>query len=171
MTAPADTHSPFLAGDDPDLLALAMGRDKPGLPPLIIGGVDDMQDVPIGETEPLAGQATVPGPVVVKEGSAEKQREERCLPHARPGSEGSSAADLPGHCHLHTLTDLNPNFGDASCRGEQHHAATSNPPATSGLSASPKACNAGMSAGPKQLALDLSCKTHTNHRRSEGGCG
>lgn len=26
-----------------------------------------MQDVPIGETESLAGQATVPGPVVVKE--------------------------------------------------------------------------------------------------------
>lgn len=62
----ADGHSPFLAGDDPDLLALAVGRDKPGLPPLIIGGIDDMQDVPVGETEPLAGQATVPGPVVVK---------------------------------------------------------------------------------------------------------
>jgi len=80
VTAPADGRSPFLAGDDPDLLTLAVGRDKPSLPPLIIGGVDDVQDVPVGEAEPLAGQATVPGPVVVKQGSAEEQREERCLP-------------------------------------------------------------------------------------------
>lgn len=76
MTAAADGHSPLLAGDDPDLLALAMGCDKPGLPPLIIRGIDDVQDVPVGEAEPLAGQATVPGPVIVKEGSAEGQREE-----------------------------------------------------------------------------------------------
>lgn len=77
MTAPADGHSPFLAGDDSDLLALAMRRDKPGLPPLIVRGIDDVQDVPIGEAEALAGQATVPGPVIVKQGSAGEQEEER----------------------------------------------------------------------------------------------
>lgn len=66
--------SPLLAGDDPDLLALAVGCDKPGLPPLIIRGIDDVQDIPVGETEPLAGQAAVPGPVIVKQGSVEEQR-------------------------------------------------------------------------------------------------
>lgn len=79
VTAPAVRHSPFLAGDDPNLLALAVGRDKPSLPPLIVRGIDDMQDVPIGEAEPLAGQATVSSPVIVKKGSVEEQREERCL--------------------------------------------------------------------------------------------
>ena len=47
-----------------------MGRDQPRLPPLVIGGVDDMQDVAIGEAQALAGQTAVPGPVIVKQGSA-----------------------------------------------------------------------------------------------------
>lgn len=79
VTAPAVRHSPLLAGDDPNLLTLAVGRDKPRLPPLIVRGIDDMQDVPIGEAEPLAGQATVSSPIVVKQGSVEEQREERCF--------------------------------------------------------------------------------------------
>jgi len=57
---------PFLAWYDPNLLTLPMGCNQPCLPPLIIGGIDDMQDVPIGETQALAREATVPGPVVVK---------------------------------------------------------------------------------------------------------
>lgn len=53
--APADGHSPLLAGDDSYLLALTVRCHKPSLPPLIIRGIDDMQDVPIGEAEPLTG--------------------------------------------------------------------------------------------------------------------
>ena len=61
---------PFLAGNDPDLVALAMWRDEPRLPPLIIGGVDDVEDVPVREAQALAGQTAVPGSVVVKQSSA-----------------------------------------------------------------------------------------------------
>lgn len=57
---------PFLAWYDPNLLTLPMGCNQPCLPPLIIGGIDDMQDVPIGKTQTLAREATVPGPVIVK---------------------------------------------------------------------------------------------------------
>lgn len=74
VTAPTAGHSPLLAGDDPDLLALAMGCHEPGLPPLIVRGIDDVQDVPVGEAEALAGQATVPGPVIVKQSSVKEQR-------------------------------------------------------------------------------------------------
>lgn len=62
---------PLFAGDDPDLLALAMWSNEPCLPPLIIGGIDDMQDVSVQKAETLAGQATVPSPVVIKQSPAE----------------------------------------------------------------------------------------------------
>ena len=62
---------PFLAGNDPDLVALAVWRDEPRLPPLIIRGVDDVKDVPVREAQTLAGQTAVPGAVIVKQGSAE----------------------------------------------------------------------------------------------------
>lgn len=68
---------PLLAGNDPDLLALAVGRDQSGLPPLIIGGVDDVQDVPVGEAQALAGQAAVPGAVVVKQSPTWTHRQDR----------------------------------------------------------------------------------------------
>lgn len=58
---------PFLAWYDPDLLTLPVGCNQPCLPPLVIGGVDDMQDVSVRKTQTLAGQTTVPGSVIVKE--------------------------------------------------------------------------------------------------------
>lgn len=66
---------PFLAWNDPDLLALSVGCDQTRLPPLVIGGVDDMQDVPIREAQALAGQTAVSGPVVVKQSSTHTHRE------------------------------------------------------------------------------------------------
>lgn len=68
---------PLLAGDDPDLLALAVWRDQPGLPPLVVRGVDDVQDVPVGEAQALAGQAAVPRPVIVEQSSAKSQTQRR----------------------------------------------------------------------------------------------
>lgn len=65
---------PFLAWYDPNLLTLPMGCNQPCLPPLIIGGIDDMKDVPIGETQALAREATVPGPVVVKKSPGKTKR-------------------------------------------------------------------------------------------------
>lgn len=44
-----------------------MWGDPAGLPPLIIGGVDDMEDVPILEAEPLAGEAAVLCLLIVKQ--------------------------------------------------------------------------------------------------------
>lgn len=61
---------PFLAGDDANLLAFPMRRDQPRLPPLVIRGVDDMEDVAVGEAQALAGQTAVPRPVIVKQSSA-----------------------------------------------------------------------------------------------------
>ena len=66
---------PLLAWNDPDLLALSVGRDQTRLPPLVIGGVDDMQDVPIGEAQALAGKTAVSGPVIVKKGSTHRKTE------------------------------------------------------------------------------------------------
>lgn len=65
---------PFLAWYDPNLLTLPMGCNQPCLPPLIIWGIDDMQDIPIGETQALAREATVPGPVVVKKSPGKTKR-------------------------------------------------------------------------------------------------
>lgn len=46
-----------------------MRRDEPGLPPLVIGSVDDMEDVSVREAQALAGQAAVPRSIVVKQSS------------------------------------------------------------------------------------------------------
>lgn len=62
--------APFLAGNDANLLAFPVRRDEPRLPPLVIRGVDDMEDVAVGEAEALAGQTAVPRPVIVKQSSA-----------------------------------------------------------------------------------------------------
>lgn len=51
--------SPSLAGDDTHFVTVPMWSDTAGLPPLIIRGVDDVEDVPVPEAEPLAGKATV----------------------------------------------------------------------------------------------------------------
>lgn len=71
---------PLLAWNDPDLLALSVGCDQTRLPPLVIGGIDDMQDVPIREAQALAGQTAVSGPVIVKKSSTHRDRKgEGCL--------------------------------------------------------------------------------------------
>lgn len=62
--------SPSLAGDDAHLLAVPVRRDTASLPPLVVRGVDDVEDVPVPEAEPLAGQPAVLRPLVVKQGSA-----------------------------------------------------------------------------------------------------
>ena len=64
---------PFLAGDDPDLLALSMRGDEPRLPPLVIRGVYDVQDVSVREAQALAGQAAVPRSIIVKQSSEKTQ--------------------------------------------------------------------------------------------------
>lgn len=51
--------SPSLAGDDTHFLTVPMWGDTASLPPLIIRGIDDMEDVPVPEAEPLAGEAAV----------------------------------------------------------------------------------------------------------------
>lgn len=61
--------SPSLAGDDAHLLAVSVRRDAASLPPLVVRGVDNVEDVPVPEAEPLAGQPAVLRPLVVKQGS------------------------------------------------------------------------------------------------------
>lgn len=51
--------SPSLAGDDPHFLTIPMWCDTAGLPPLIVRGVDDVEDVPVPKAESLTGQPTV----------------------------------------------------------------------------------------------------------------
>lgn len=65
---------PFLAWNDPNLLALSMWRDQPRLPPLIVRSVYDMEDVPVREAQALAGQAAVPRSIVVKQSSKKKKK-------------------------------------------------------------------------------------------------
>lgn len=66
---------PFLAGNDANLLAFPVRRDEPRLPPLVIRGVDDMEDVAVGEAQALARQTAVPRPVIVKQSSARKKKD------------------------------------------------------------------------------------------------
>lgn len=116
----AEGHSPLLAGDDPDLLALAVGCDQPGLPPLVIRGVDDVQDVPVGEAEPLAGQAAVPGPVIVKQGSEEGQRAARpSVSMAR--QRGQQQCHPPGALPPSHLIKFNPSPAKVSSAGSHLH--------------------------------------------------
>lgn len=58
---------PPLAGDDPELLHLPVQRHLPGLPPLVVGRVHHVQDVPELKVEALAGQPGVLGFVIVKQ--------------------------------------------------------------------------------------------------------
>lgn len=60
---------PLLARNDPDLLTLSMRRDEPRLPPLVIRSIYNVEDVPIREAQTLAGQATVPCSIIVKQSS------------------------------------------------------------------------------------------------------
>lgn len=59
--------SPPLAGDHAHLLPLPQ---MPGLPPLLVGGVDHVEDVSEAEVQALAGQPRVSALVVVKKSSA-----------------------------------------------------------------------------------------------------
>lgn len=60
--------SPLLTGDHTDLLTFSVWGHQPCLPPLIIRGINDMKNVTIREAEPLAWQAAVPSPIIVKQG-------------------------------------------------------------------------------------------------------
>lgn len=51
-----------------------MRGDTAGLPPLVIRGVDDVEDVPVPEAEPLAGEAAVLWPLVVEQCSTMTRR-------------------------------------------------------------------------------------------------
>lgn len=68
-------HSPPLAGYNSHFLAVPLQSDPPRLPPLIIWGIDDVKDVSILETEPLAWEATVFALVIVKHGSVKGNKE------------------------------------------------------------------------------------------------
>lgn len=46
-----------------------MWRDEPRLPPLVVRSIYDMEDIPIREAQALAGQAAVPGSIIVKQSS------------------------------------------------------------------------------------------------------
>lgn len=61
-------NAPLLTGDHTYLLAFSMCGHQSCLPPLVIRGINDMQNVTIGEAEPLAWQAAVPSPVIIKQG-------------------------------------------------------------------------------------------------------
>lgn len=60
-------HPPPLAWYDTHLLTVSFWSDSPGLPPLIIRGIDHMKDVSISETQTLAGKTAVLCPLVVKQ--------------------------------------------------------------------------------------------------------
>lgn len=64
-------NSPPLAGDDAHLFTVPFWRHSPGLPPLIIRCIDDMEDVSISETETLTGQTTILRPLIVKQSPGE----------------------------------------------------------------------------------------------------
>lgn len=92
-TAPAAQDTlPALAGDDANLAGLAVRPHWARLPPLIVRGVDDVQNVTKAEVQPLAGEATVFGLVVVEEGSGDRSR----TASAKEGRGGQpSPAPLP----------------------------------------------------------------------------
>lgn len=51
-----------------------MRGDAPGLPPLIVRGVDDVEDVSVPEAETLAGETAVLCPLVVEQRPVESKR-------------------------------------------------------------------------------------------------
>lgn len=68
-------HSPPLAGYNSHLLTVPLQSDPPRLPPFIIGGVDDVKDVSILETQSLAWEAAVFALVIVKHGSVKANKD------------------------------------------------------------------------------------------------
>lgn len=66
---------PPFAGDDPHLFTVPLQRDSPGLPPLVIRGVDNVENISIFKTKSLTWQPTVLALVIVKHGSVEMARE------------------------------------------------------------------------------------------------
>lgn len=59
--------APPLAGDEADVGGLPRGQDVPCLPPLLVRGVQDMEDIPKSEAERLAEEPAVLGLVVVEQ--------------------------------------------------------------------------------------------------------
>lgn len=77
--------SPPFAGNEANVVGLAVRVNPPCLPPLLVTGIDDVQHVPKVEAEGLAQEPAVLGLVVVKQG---------------PGGQvatGQSLAEDPGH--------------------------------------------------------------------------
>lgn len=83
--------SPPFAGDEADVIGLAVGVDPPRLPPLLVTGIDHMQHVPETEAQGLAQEAAVLGLVIVKQGpggraaDGQRQVEAPHTPRPRPG--------------------------------------------------------------------------------------
>lgn len=69
-------HLPSFAGDDSHLLQLPLWRHMPGLPPLIVGGIYNMENVPKLKVQTLTGQPRVLGLIIVKQSSAEQDMKE-----------------------------------------------------------------------------------------------
>lgn len=86
--------SPPLAGDHAHLLPLPLASQLSGLPPLIIGGVEHVEDVPKAEVQALTGQPRVSALVVVKESSATHTRTHAAAAERRAEAEQASAGGL-----------------------------------------------------------------------------
>ncbi len=70
-----ETHL-LLLGDDAHLLTVSFRRHSPGLPPLIIRCIDDMEGcLHIGNWEPPDWADTILRPLIVKQSPAERERE------------------------------------------------------------------------------------------------
>lgn len=63
---------PSFAGNDTHLLTVSFQHDSPCLPPFIIRGIDNVENIPIFETQSLTWQPTVLAFVIVKHGSGKK---------------------------------------------------------------------------------------------------
>lgn len=66
---------PPFAGDDAHLLTVSLQRDSSGLPPLIIRGIDNMENISVFKAKSLTWQPTVLALVIVKHGSERNGRE------------------------------------------------------------------------------------------------
>ena len=75
-TPPTFSPLPSLAWNDAHLFAVPIGCHYSSLPPLVIGGIDDMEDVPVSEAEALAGESAVLCLFVVKQRPVRPGREE-----------------------------------------------------------------------------------------------
>ena len=66
---------PSLAWNDPHLFAVPVWCHYSSLPPFVIGGIDDMEDVPISKAEALAGESTIFCLFIVKQRPVRPGRE------------------------------------------------------------------------------------------------